>query len=1449
MKNTSHLKFFIAACGWLNLCAGAGFSQEMPGTSPGYSLGDPKNQIPPPGYAVGFGSRDPDKDYYPEFKTPPPGYGNVPFFWWLGDPLTRERLTWQLEQFRGMKTSGLQVNYAHSDKGGQLWGFTYASEPPLFSQSWWELYGWFMGEAKKQGMAVSLSDYTLGISQGWKWDEAIRDYPEIIGGTLEYSVRDCTPEGAQPEDGLAEGEFLLGDENDPDAPYISAAVIGGKLHTVRCQQRNPSLDPMHPKSGAAVIEKFFQPFLEHNPGEGGRGINFFFSDELDFRVHGRLWDVYFAEEFRKMKGYDIRPVLAALFTDVGPRTVKVRLDYYDVLVELSERNYFKPVFDWHQKHGMIYGCDHGGRGLDVAEFGDYFRTQRWNQGPGSDQPGLARHLVKAKVSASQAHLYERPRVWLEGFHSSGWGTNLEGLTDATFANFVMGYNLLSLHGLYYSTKGGWWEWAPPCNHWRNPDWKHQRVYFEAAERLAYLLTQGVHAADVAVLYPVAPAQAGVDAGQAVDVAFQACNAFYGAGVDMDFIDFQSVDRAEIKDGRLHVSGEAYRVLVLPHMRVIRHSTLQKAAAFARAGGIVVTLGAVPECSDRVGAGDPEVVRLTAELPEKWRFPATKNDVHATVNQAVAAVKQAFTQDIQVKDGRAEYFAHRKVGARDVYVLFQVPANAEMLVRATGRAELWDVWTGARTPVASEIIFADDAEKTPLSRVKLQNDPADLIILALTPGEENLRAADGDKNADEGKKADYVPRQQTLGERGWECAYLPTLDNTWGDFRWPVTRNTSAAPKIGPEARRFMFHFQDADGNVAEDGVPQRYTYEFGPKFRQLGPLSVPRSGAAGDAGEASTELAAFEQKLAEIMAFPVTADFRGQRLAWTNYDFSWRWGVEGDPGHQGYHGLKENMYDIFIRLGKFENQGHLQTGRRAEFTPDPGEQTAYYLWSMVVAEKAGEGVILTHGMKPARAWVNGKPLLSGASRVALTPGANPVLLKYDGPGIGYFLIVTPESLFAEEAADAGADGMMNADAGKIFADATRWVWTQPGEGPSRGLFRSMLVLDAVPKFAEFRITADDAYTLYVNGTRVGGGSSWTEVRKYDISPFLKPGKNVIAVDAVNEAGPRGWIGELRTDGKTLAGTDAGWRCVTVTGKTPPNWEKPDFDAGAWQPAAELSNFEESLWAKHQNGPPILGPVVGAVKLGEAVDIHETTGTLAMRWTEQMNALGGLRPGVYAYDVRGGKQVTGVYDVPLAPGTAGVEMTLRGGVKPVAAALDGVAFPLSDVNMTKIGDAGLRITLPKTVEAGGVLRLEIPQKPGFYAGEMVPEPISFVTRTGRMMLGDWTQQPGLECYSGGVLYRRTFTLDAGWERAKGRPIYLKADALNSSAEVRVNGKSAGVRIKSPWRWDITYLLTDGENTVEMEVYNTLAPHYLTIPTHYRGDTRSGILGNVWLTTER
>ena len=116
-------------------------------------------------------------------------------------------------------------------------------------------------------------------------------------------------------------------------------------------------------------------------------------------------------------------------------------------------------------------------------------------------------------------------------------------------------------------------------------------------------------------------------------------------------------------------------------------------------------------------------------------------------------------------------------------------------------------------------------------------------------------------------------------------------------------------------------------------------------------------------------------------------------------------------------------------------------------------------------------------------------------------------------------------------------------------------------------------------------------------------------------------------------------------------------------------------------------------------------------------------------------------------------------------------------------------------------------------------------------------ITFDCGEGLFPAGDWSLCEGLACYSGGAAYVRTLPpLDAD-----GGDVILDLGEVCSSAEVLVNGKSAGVRIAPPYRFDITdFLKKDGENELRIEVYNTLANFYLAIPTRYGGSPVSGLL---------
>ncbi len=919
----------------------------------------------------GYPERGKTFDVLPGFIHPPKGYGEVPFYWWQGDTITRERLLWQLNLLQNKGISSLQINYSHLDHGGVTYGLSNPSKPALFTDAWWNLFKWFAAEAQKRNMTVSLSDYTLGVGQGFSIDEARKDHPELNGSELKsYSkilsgkVDLKLPENLvcltalkmNADSSLISGTRmdLLSKVKNQSLSYDFGAEVW-KLTGVYPEKRIPSYDPMHPLSGKAYNDYFFGKFERALPANGKGMLDFFFSDELNFKIGGNIWNDYFANEFRKRKGYDVVPYLDALFEDIDPRTTKIRLDYNDVVVTLSEENFFKPVYQWHQNRGLIFGCDHGGRGKDVAEFGDYFRTQRWNQGPGSDQPMLSKDIIKAKVASSIAHLYERPRVWLEGFHSSGWSTSSADVTDAIFANYVAGYNLLSFHGLYYSTMGGWWEWAPPCNHFRMPYWQQIDPLMNCVERLSFLLSQGVHRCDVAIIYPTEPVVAGMDGDHAVQSAFETGKKLYDNGIDFDFIDFESLARSKVKEASLNVSGEKYKVLVVPSMLAIRHSSLQKIEEFKKTGGIVVLVGEKPIATEKDGLADENTSKWIASI-----FSGDKNTILCNdFNSVVSFISGKYIPDFKLLTGQKErpYVMHRIVGTRDVYALYNFQAGSKCFFNAKGAVQLWNPWTGETTSIAA---FARPVSNGTEVSLPLSFNDIQLIVF------DHSNALCKTELKPE-KIVEQIPLDDT-----WEFELKPSLDNTWGDFQLPAKNEL-----LGAQVRQMHFapNRNYSGEKLSFDNSWSTVTCAFGPQFLKIGALPEMPS----------------EQDLMKLTGAKPGDEFtvNGKKYTWKEYAFSWQQGVEVDYGHQGFHGLKGQMYDNFIRLGALSEK-NMSLFRKPEETGN-----FYLLTTNVIAPETNTFDLLTGEVKPALLLVNNQNTDAQSKTVSLKKGTNQIVAVYD----------------------------------------------------------------------------------------------------------------------------------------------------------------------------------------------------------------------------------------------------------------------------------------------------------------------------------------------------------------------------------------------------------------------------------------------------------------------
>jgi hypothetical protein len=82
--------------------------------------------------------------------------------------------------------------------------------------------------------------------------------------------------------------------------------------------------------------------------------------------------------------------------------------------------------------------------------------------------------------------------------------------------------------------------------------------------------------------------------------------------------------------------------------------------------------------------------------------------------------------------------------------------------------------------------------------------------------------------------------------------------------------------------------------------------------------------------------------------------------------------------------------------------------------------------------------------------------------------------------------------------------------------------------------------------------------------------------------------------------------------------------------------------------------------------------------------------------------------------------------------------------------------------------------------------------------------------------DLHKEPGIRYYSGTATYTNTF--EASPNRYGSKRAYLDLGEMYNLAEIRINGKSAGIWWQPPFTGDITDFLADGQNELEIKVVN-------------------------------
>ncbi len=1415
------------------------------------SLADPALLPDPPADAVAYPSRAPDLDAAEFFVNPPQGYGEVPFWWWTGDPLDEKRLEWQIEKLHENGVSGMQVNYAHRDTTN--WP-TFPNSPEIFTDESRRFFAHASQVAARYNMGLGLSTYTLDWPKsdnlfnriiyndpafhacqlrGRRVGQVRSGEPIVLPAPTENSIGFWQyPDGGQSNDPVRRsGTRVQAKSSDKPAVAVESLQIWEFWYV----SEPGTLNPIHPQSGQRVIDKFFQPFEDNNPGKTSAGLNYFFNDELRLGTGNRGWYSDFPQEFQKYKGYDLFAYAPALFADWGTWTGKVRMDFADVLMQLTEQRYFKPIYLWHHTRGMTYGCDNNGRGYSPTEYGDYFRAIRWYSAPGHDTPGGHADFIKDKVSSSVANLYLRPRVWLEGYHSLGWGANPNGLMYATNENFVYGCTLLNLHGLYYTTHGSAWEWAPPCYHFRMPYWKHFGAFLKYFERLSYLMSQGVWQSEIAIMYPTSPGAAGLNANQkeATDVAFAAARRIYASGRDITFIDDQSVLRATIeresdKTAKLCVSGMKFAVYVLPSVEAIRWDVLVKLREFQKAGGTVVCIGKRPCVSDRAGSNDPDLDRLVAEtFPENGSATAQGGDPAATgADQATTAKAQtvppreysggfngywAWTKETDQKsmtavgtlaglsdgpknwqirfacDNHGDLYINNKVICKNVNYSAGWTGNVELENGDRIRIEGRDDDNGDHT---AGVFFAiSDGKKTSFSTLDLKYQRNGKLFDLDPTNTHNLHRF--------GQNSDPAASSQASGAN--ETGIWKSFAERLATFPQDVK---------GPAGIKFLHRRVGFRDVYLVMGAPQGEKVA----FRALGqaqhwdPMSGKRLPLTVERAEDgySTITMPLDANQATLVVFDSRTAAAGVAEAETNREIA-----VGTPLKTTAQRPLEGSWDFQLtptmdnQWGDFrlpitdDNRMIGAEARRLRYRPVYSDENLSPLVQPELDDSSWPLRSVGYGQQ---FWLTKVP-----ANQKIAPRDFDRLI----PNVG-----------ASDAASASLRQTQNEAAALNLADLNRtelkpvpycFSWRtgiegNPGHQGWHGLKESIsdsfIGLGATKSGHNEELFVDEnppqryylATSVCGNGqaTIQKGGNLPNEVYldgqpiSGEQTTIVLSGKPQTLVLSYPKAGRGYWL--------IQPGTRAPIRPQVEASEVPPGTStKPGLETAAQTPLS-------TTWYDLDRVPFHAGaPKVGVYRFLAPAGLKRLVFT--------MNTCIETAPSVFV----NGAEVAAKPTDPVQPQT-----------KRWVAELQSPANRPSVVAVT----------------------LSNPQCEG---GTAFAEPIRLETGPGAIdKLGDWSQDGTvLSNYSGGAVYSKTITVSA--DEAAARAIILDLGSeLGATAEVRINGQSAGVLVAAPWTIDITGLVKVGENRLEIEVCNTLANHYSTLPTRYKGPSSlSGLIGPVWI----
>lgn len=511
-----------------------------------------------------------------------------------------------------------------------------------------------------------------------------------------------------------------------------AAPAGAKVWWAYVETAKPSawfnnqtyVDTLNPKAMEKFVEVTHEAYHKILGGEFGGSVPAIFTDEPQF-VHKQNMarstaadDIImpftedFPQTYRKQYGEDLLDRLPEVFWELpGGRASQARYRYHDHLAERFSAAFADTIGGWCAKHGISltgHMMEEPTLQSQTAALGEAMRSYRSFQIPGIDMLCDRHEYTTAKQAQSAAHQYGRPGVLSELYGVTGWDFDFVGHKAQGDWQAALGITVRVLHLSWVSMAGEAKRDYPASIFYQSPWYKEYRVVEDHFARVNTALTRGKPQVRVGVIHPIesywlcfGPRDlTGVERKQREQDFDNLINWLLFGQIDFNYIcEALLPSQNPQQSGRQFTVGRmAYDAVIVPPMRTIRASTLDRLEAFAAAGGKLIFAGEIPTLVDATPSTRPAALAQRAQKMHFEREP---------LMAALDGVRDLRVQLSGDAPNSLLYQMRADGPRRQVFICntdkFAPRGGAQLQFRGAWRATLLDTMTGSQRslPVACD----------------------------------------------------------------------------------------------------------------------------------------------------------------------------------------------------------------------------------------------------------------------------------------------------------------------------------------------------------------------------------------------------------------------------------------------------------------------------------------------------------------------------------------------------------------------------------------------------------------------------------------------------------------------------------------------------------------------------------------------------------------------------